>query len=141
MKTHWVHVNLAYATKNWREQTLFALLTDTQQGEQSLNNSRKKDLEEDIVEVHVRARRPAAVECVAVPPGVLPRVKVQVPALLRRQAHLAHCSSLLFPSMQIVTKLLCASSRACTNRVHYNSMHAHSKAQKPQKMEQVQGPQ
>ena len=45
-------------------------------------------LEDDVMEVDGAGRRAAAVERVAVPPGVAARVKPQVPALLRRQAHL-----------------------------------------------------
>ncbi len=45
-------------------------------------------LEEDVMEVHGAARAAAAVERVRVPPHVNARVKVQVPTLLRCQAHL-----------------------------------------------------
>ena len=60
--------------------------------QQVVQPSLQEHLQEDVMEVHNAPRSRATVEGIPIPPHVYPGVKVEVPALLGRQAHLqTHC--------------------------------------------------
>ena len=70
------------------------------------------------MEVHGAARAAAAVERIRVPPHINARVEVQMPALLRSQAHLHHQHNHLNRLCQILSEIQPSPSRTNHNTIY-----------------------